>query len=155
MSSKVFGTGRQGALLTCSRPRYLLDTNVLSEPVRQRPDAAVLHHLDAHGAQSCTAAMVMHELHYGAARLDEGRRKHTLLRYLDNTVSRLEVLAYDRAAALWHASERAKLEREGRTASFTDGQIASIAAVNDLAVVTANIAQFEPFAVEVIIWHTR
>lgn len=134
--------------------RYLLDTNVLSEPVRPRPDPSVIQRLEEHGAQSCTAAIVLHELHYGVTRLAEGRRRRILERYLDEVVARLDVLAYDRAAAVWHASTRAQLEAQGQSTSFVDAQIAAIAAVNNLAVVTRNVDHFARLDVEVFSWHT-
>jgi tRNA(fMet)-specific endonuclease VapC len=133
--------------------RYLLDTNVLSEPVRVRPDRRVLERLDQHGEESCTAAVVLHELHYGVARLTDGRRKRVLASYLDSVVDRLDILAYDRRAARWHASTRARLEAGGQTPSFADAQIAAVAAVHDLVVVTRNADHFAPLGVTVTSWH--
>lgn len=134
--------------------RYLLDTNVLSEPVRRRPDPAVLERLEDAGADVCTAAIVVHELRYGAARLAPGRRRETLQRYLDDVVARLDVLPYDERAAQWHASKRAALEASGRTTTFVDAQVAAVAAVNDLVLVTRNVSDFEPFAIAMETWHT-
>lgn len=48
------------------------------------------------------------------------------------------VLDYDRRAADWHAVERARLSAAGRTPPFVDGQIAAIARVNDLVLITSN-----------------
>ena len=50
------------------------------------------------------------------------------------------------AAADWHAAERARLTGLGRTPPFVDGQIAAIAHVNGLVLVTANVADFRHFA---------
>ncbi len=72
-------------------------------------------------------------------RLAGGRRRRALERYLDEVVALLEVLAYDDRAAVWHASTRAPLEALGWSTSFADGQIAAVAAVNDLVVVTRNV----------------
>ena len=55
------------------------------------------------------------------------------------------MLDYDREAADWHARERARLSAAGRTPPFVDGQIAAIAYVNDLILVTANVSDFENF----------
>ncbi len=57
----------------------------------------------------------------------------------------LTVLGYDDAAAAWHASERARLTGSGKTPSFVDGQIAAIARVNALVLVTANVRHYESF----------
>jgi predicted nucleic acid-binding protein len=48
-------------------------------------------------------------------------------------------------AATWHAHERARLSKRGRPPSAADGQIAAIASVNDLIVVTANAKDFRRF----------
>jgi tRNA(fMet)-specific endonuclease VapC len=50
------------------------------------------------------------------------------------------VLPYDGAAARWHARERARLAKLGRPAPFADGQVAAIAAVNQLVLVTRNVS---------------
>jgi tRNA(fMet)-specific endonuclease VapC len=52
------------------------------------------------------------------------------------------VLPYDQRAADWHAEERARLERAGKTPSFVDGMIAAIAVSNGLVLVTRNIKHF-------------
>ena len=52
------------------------------------------------------------------------------------------ILDYDRAAAEWHGQERVRLEAAGKTPPFVDGQIAAIAYVNDLTLVTANKLDF-------------
>lgn len=135
--------------------RYLLDRNVLSEPVRARRDLGVLRQLEEHGEQSCTAALVLHELRYDVARLADGRRRRLLERYLDEVVTRLDVLAYDRQAALWHAATRAQMEARGRTTSFIDAQIAAVAATNDLVLVTRNMDHFAPLGIALESWHTR
>jgi len=57
----------------------------------------------------------------------------------------LPILAYDAAAAAWHASERARLQAAGKTSPFVDGQIAAIAKVNDLTLVTSNHQDFAHF----------
>lgn len=66
----------------------------------------------------------------------------------------MPILPYDERAAHWHAVERARLVAAGRTPPFVDGQIAAIAVVNDLVLVTANVADYEPFAgLTVENWH--
>jgi tRNA(fMet)-specific endonuclease VapC len=55
------------------------------------------------------------------------------------------VFDYDINAAKWHAQERARLSKIGKTPAFIDGQIASIAFCNDLILVTNNVADFQDF----------
>jgi tRNA(fMet)-specific endonuclease VapC len=126
--------------------RYLLDTNVLSEPSRPRPDAGVQSRLRAHRNEVCAAAPILHEMQYGLARLPNGARKRRLTRYLDQVLrGPLQILPYDREAALWHAEERARLSLGGRTPPYVDGQIAAIAATNDVTLVTRNAGDFDDF----------
>jgi len=126
---------------------YLLDTNVLSEPLRPSPDTSVLEHLREHRSDLVTASPVWHELVFGAARLPASRRRRAIERYLQDVVwATMPVLAYDAAAAEWHAHERARLAEIGNPRPFVDGQIAAIARVNELVLVTANVADFVAFS---------
>ncbi len=58
------------------------------------------------------------------------------------------VFNYDLAAARWHAEERARLTKIGKTPAFADGQIASIAHRNGLILVTNNVSDFEGLMIE-------
>jgi len=124
----------------------LLDTNVLSEPMRQQPDAAVMAQLEEGGHRLHTASVVIHELRYGVQRLPRGRRRARLDSYVQTVLaSGLTVLAYDTTAALWHGEQRASLETRGLKPPFADGQIAAIAATQGLVLVTRNVSDFEEF----------
>ncbi len=135
--------------------RYLLDTNILSEPLRKTPDAHVIARIHDNDGALCTATLVWHELRFGALRLHEGQRRVQLLKYLDDVVvASLPLLPYDAAAASWHADARAALEKRGRTPPFVDGMIAAIAATNGLVLVTNNVADYRGFGdVDVVRWH--
>lgn len=92
------------------------------------------------------ASIVWHELRFGCARLPVSRRREAIERYLGDVVlASFPILDYDRAAAEWHARERIRLEAAGKTPPFVDGQIAAIASVNDLVLVTADKADFRGF----------
>lgn len=135
---------------------YLLDTNIVSEPLRPRPDEHLLQHLLQHQGEMAIAAVVWHELLFGAERLPPSRKRSAIEQYLTDVVAAtLPVLPYDARAAAWHAGERARLVSAGRTPSFVDGQIAAIAAVNDLTVVTLNAGDFTDFDVAVETWLGR
>ena len=132
--------------------RYLLDTGVVSSPVSKAPDADIVRRLDEHGHECAVAAPVWHELTYGCRRLARGRRRAALETYLHDVIrASFPILPYDEAAAAWHGHERARLEALGRPAPFVDGQIAAIARVNDLVLVTLNargFGRFKEIAVE-------
>lgn len=126
--------------------RYLLDTNIVSVPISRKPDARVLKRLDEHGAACAIAAPVWHELTYGCRRLPKGKRRAALEAYLRDVVrGSFPNLPYDEAAAQWHGEERARLESLGRPVPFVDGQIAAIAHVHGLVLVTMNDDDFGPF----------
>ena len=108
-------------------------------------------------AEAAIAAVVLHELLFGAARMPTGRRRRDVEQYIEVAVrGSYPVLPYNEEAATWHAGERARLERIGRTPPFRDGQIAATAFVHGLTVVTANVRDFEQFeGLSVEDWSTQ
>jgi len=135
---------------------YLLDTNVVSEPIKSRPLDRVLRALEEHDGKLATCSVVWHELRCGAARLPAGKKRQAIEAYLEEAVRRaLPILPYDEQAAEWHAAERGRLERRGRPPAAADGQIAAIASVHGLVVVTANTRDFQGFrGLRVESWHS-
>ena len=137
--------------------KYLLDTNVVSEPLRPKPDARTLDRLRHHQGEIALPSLVWHELQYGCARLPRSRRRRAIERYLSEVVlMSFPILDYDRAAAEWHATQRARLAARRKPTSFVDGQIAGIAAANYLVLVTFNTKDFDHFdGLRVENWRTR
>jgi tRNA(fMet)-specific endonuclease VapC len=126
--------------------RFLLDTNVVSEPVRPIPNSGVLWRLKQYEGQIGIASVVWHELVFGWERLPTSRKKRVIEDYLFQVVrAKMPIMPYDQAAAEWQAKERARLEQRGQATPFADGQIAAIAKVNDLILVTANRSHFDSF----------
>jgi tRNA(fMet)-specific endonuclease VapC len=128
------------------RISYLLDSNILSEPARLKPDDNVLQQLADHDGEYATAAIVWHELVYGCELLAASKRKKQLQSYLKMLLlNGLMVLPYDQAAADWYAIERARLQRQGLTCTYADGEIAAIAVSQNLTLVTRNTKNFDSF----------
>ncbi len=126
--------------------RYLLDTNVVSEPAKSPPNASVLKRLEQHGTELAISSVTWHELLYGVDRLPAGRKRDFLVAYLNTIVAPvMPILPYDDAAGRWHAIERVRFEKLGISRPFADGQIAAIAASNQLVLVTRNVNDFEAF----------
>jgi len=127
--------------------KFLLDTTIVSAPVTRQPDRRVVKKLEQQSLHCAIAAPVWHELVFGVSRLPAGKRRTGLEEYLQGVVRRsFPILAYDDAAAEWHAKERARLEDAGRPPPFVDGQIAAIAFTQGLTLVTANGKDFRPFS---------
>ncbi len=90
-------------------PRSLLDTNVLSEPVRKEPDEAVVNKLREHGGELATASVARHEMILGIGLLRSSRKRTAIERYLTEAISAaLPILPYDATAAEWHGEQLAR-----------------------------------------------
>jgi len=127
--------------------KYLLDTNVLSEPLKLTPDKSVISMLEKHQHEIVTAAPIWHELQYGCWRLPRSRKREVIEVFLVDVVRKnMLILPYDDRAAEWHARERARLSLKGKLPAFVDGQIAAIAKVNGLVLVTRNVKDFKLFS---------
>ncbi len=125
---------------------YLLDSNILSEPARAKPDEKLLQQLADHDGEYATAAIVWHELVYGCELLATSKRKKQLQSYLAMLLANgLTILPFDQAAASWYGKERARLQRQGKTCAYADGEIAAIAVTQQLTLVTRNTQDFGNF----------
>ena len=123
--------------------RYLLDTSVVSSPISKKPNPRIIARLDRHGHECAIAAPVWHELIYGCRRLPQGKRRTALETYLRDVLqSSFPILPYDEVAAEWHGRERARLEKLGRPVPYADSQIAAVANINGLVLVTVNVEHF-------------
>ncbi|MEN0111459.1 MAG: PIN domain-containing protein [Planctomycetota bacterium] len=125
--------------------RFLLDTCTVSMAMRPDRHRDRLTKLASIEASSAFASVTLSELRFGSARLPEGGVRDRLMAAIDELAKRFSILSFDATAAEWHADQRARLERLGRRPPFADGQIAAVAAANDLTLVTLNAADFEPF----------
>jgi tRNA(fMet)-specific endonuclease VapC len=125
--------------------KYLLDTNIISEYTRNIPNKNVLGKLELYDLEICTASVVIQELLYGCFRLPESKKRQFLEKYLNNFLLSIPLFDYDLKAAKYHAEERARLAKIGKTPAFADGQIAAITVTNNLILVTNNVSDFENF----------
>jgi tRNA(fMet)-specific endonuclease VapC len=126
--------------------RYLLDTNILSEPLASQPSSLVLKKIKANSAFLALASVTWQEFLYGMYLLPAGKRKDRIEDYLFRRIlPALPILAFDANAAQWQAKQRVRLRQIGRSPTYPDSQIAAIAAVNSLILVTRNIRDFAGF----------
>lgn len=126
--------------------KFLLDTNTVSEPLRPWPIAGVIRCLKKYEGEVAISAPVWHKLCFGCSRLASSSRREAVERYIEDVVRvSFPILEYGWRAADWHARERARLAGAGRTPPFADGQIAAVAHVEGLALVTSNTSDFRDF----------
>jgi hypothetical protein len=132
----------------------ILDTNVVSEPLRPAPEPAVLAWLDAQApATLCMTSITLAELLAGVAALPAGRRRNKLGQALTEQVLPLfegRVLAFDRPAAHAFAQVQAGAQAAGNPIGFADAAIAAIAGAHGYAVATRNVRDFKGTGVDVI-----
>lgn len=135
---------------------YLLDTNVVSEATRLEPNENVIRRFRLHRDACVIATVVWHELWFGCLQLPPSSRRSKIEIYLLEVIQpSLIILSYDARAAVWHAREQARLRANGLTPSYTDGQIAAVAAANNLILVTRNPADYQHFAgLQIEDWRT-
>ena len=132
----------------------LLNTNVVSEPLRLSGDPAVVAWIDAQNVETLyLAAISLAELRFGVAALPSGKRKDTLHRNLERRVVPLftgRILPFDAAASEAYAEIMALARTEGKAIGKADGYIAATAAVNGLIVATRDTSPFEAAGLNVI-----
>lgn len=132
----------------------ILDTNVISEPMKARANPRVLAWLDRQVPETLyLTAISLAELLVGIALLPRGKRKTGLDAELSEVVLRLfgaRVLAFDETAAKAYALLIARARAAGHTLGVVDGQIAAIAAVHEFAVATRDTTPFAAAGVSVI-----
>ena len=126
--------------------RFLLDTNIISEPVRLQPNPGVIQKFKEHELEIAMASVIWHELLFGCYRLPASKKRNKIEKYLKDTIQpKIPILYYDDLADEWFAKERARLVALAKTPAYPDGQIAAISKVNDLILVTNNISDFIDF----------
>nr|VFJ62702.1 MAG: hypothetical protein BECKFW1821A_GA0114235_11347 [Candidatus Kentron sp. FW] len=132
----------------------ILDTNVVSEPMKANSDPAVRTWLDRQVPQTLYLATTsLAELLLGIELLPTGKRRKGLDVALNKLIVSLfgsRILPFDQSAAVVYATLSSKARTHGYTLSMADGQIAAIAALHGFAVATRDMAPFSAVDVPVI-----
>lgn len=132
----------------------LLDTNVVSEPIRQAPEARVIEWIDAQPLETLyLSAVTVAELRAGVALLPSGKRRTMLHENLEKRVLPLftgRVLALDLACTQAYAALIAKARAAGLAIATADGYIAAIAAAKGFTVATRDTCPFDAAGVAVV-----
>jgi toxin FitB len=132
----------------------LLDTNVISEPIKLAGDARVLAWLDAQLIESLYVSTIsLAELRFGIAALPAGKRKDTLHNSLQQRILPLfngRILPFDEAASETYGVLRARARAQEKAIATADGYIAATAIHHGLMVATRDFAPFKAAGLKVI-----
>jgi predicted nucleic acid-binding protein len=132
----------------------LLDTNVVSEPLRLAPEDRVIEWIDAQAMETMfLSAITVAELRAGVAMLPSGKRRSGLHESLENRVLPLfagRVMPFDMSCTQAYATLMGKARAAGLAIATADGYIAAIAAANGFTVATRDTRPFEAAGVSVI-----
>lgn len=119
--------------------KYLLDTHIVIDVIKQRPQAVRARFNAEHGHMA-VSSITLAELVHGAEKSSDPRRN---LAVVEDFFSRLAVLPYGDKAAWHYGSIRADLEKIGKTIGVNDLHIAAHARSEGLMLVSNNLREFE------------
>ena len=118
--------------------RFMLDTNIISDMIRNPAGKAANAMVREGDAAVCTSIVVASELRYGCAR--KGSAK--LLKKVEDLLAEIPVLPLDVPVDAEYGALRAELEAVGQPIGHNDLFIAAHACVLGTILVTANIGEF-------------
>lgn len=133
---------------------YLLDTCVLSEFTRRKPEAKVIQWIDNIDEEKLFLSVItVGEIQRGVERLPESQRKTELLTWMNNgLIERFgqRILPLEAATMLLWGSLTARLEASGRSLPVIDSLIAATALQHNMILATRNVSDFSPCGVQII-----
>ena len=124
---------------------YLLDTNIVSEFVKERPNEQVMAFYTARKNLCAISSVTWQELTRGVSRMPESKRKNTLESFINDLDLNMEVISFDKFSAQICGEIQAAAEKDGKTVPYYDSQIAATAVSNGMVLVTHNVSDFEQF----------
>lgn len=129
-----------------------LDTNVISESLRPRPELHVIEWLERHDAEIALSTVVIAELAFGIHKLSADRRSKRLMLGLDAWRKRFagRIHAFTEEAALLYGAIMGERARLGRPLSAQDGMIAAIASEHGCALATRNVRDFSDTGIKIV-----
>lgn len=134
--------------------RYLLDTNVLSEPAKPRPNPVVVEWAESQPRDALAISTVsLGEVRFGLDLLAPGRRRAALEEWLKRVMREQfhgRVLAVNKDVALTWGRLTAADQKRGRVLPIVDGLLLATAAVHGLTIVTRNERDFVDRGVPVL-----
>ena len=124
--------------------KFLVDTNILSEPTKPRPHLQVEQWIGEHEASFYTSSLVIAELLNGLEKLAEGDRKRQLQQCLDRLIETLSgrILSFNVRVAREWVRLQAELRVKGHVMPWEDSLIAATARHHGLTLATHNTGDF-------------
>lgn len=133
---------------------FLLDTNIISETVRPKPEPRVLEWLEQQSPEELfLASQTIGELVRGACKVNEKARRQRFTKWIEEDLSQQfesRVLPFNDASARIWGQLMGHGDRVGQTPSAADAQIAAVAIERELVLVTRNVKDFEKFNLDVL-----
>jgi toxin FitB len=133
--------------------RYLLDTSLISELVKSKPQRSVLDWVEACDEHSLfLSVLTLGELQKGVTKLAQSKRKEFLQSWISNDLIqrfRGRILSVDEEVAVVWGRIQGEAERRGRPMPAVDSLIAATAFAHQLTVVTRNSSDIEKSGVSV------
>ena len=130
---------------------FLLDTNIVSETIKQRPEGKVLSWLgDQNAGDLFLASLTIGELVRGVRKLKEAARRRIYEHWIEEDLSKQfdgRVLPFDLGAAIIWGEIMGDGDRTGRTRPAADAQIAAVARRHNLTLATRNLKDFRAMKV--------
>lgn len=118
--------------------RYMLDTNIISELIRNPQGRAAKRIAKVGEDKICTSIIVAAELRYGCAKSGSKR----LLKAVEDLLGEIDVFPFDAPADTEYGGIRSELEAAGKLIGANDLLIAAHAYATRATIVTANTAEF-------------
>ena len=132
----------------------ILDTNVISEPLKREPNPTVLNWLDAQEPATLYITTIgLAELLVSVEVLPQGRRREALGQALSRQLAALferRILDFDAKAAEAFAATFAGAQAQGNPVPFADCAIAAIAIAKGFIIATRNVRDFKGTGVQII-----
>lgn len=120
--------------------KYLVDSNVLSEPTKPNPAPAVIQWLNDHEDEIGVDPIILGEVQYGIHIMPVGKRRRRLERWFTLVIQTVPCLPWEAAIGIRWGQLLADLHAAGRSMSIKDSMIAATALFYDLTIATRNEA---------------